>query len=330
MQDERDFYIELWKKDCEAQKRFDKDMRATYSNEVVEGYRKILAQVDEGDKSVDESTMQDFFEHHTALFPTSHFMQNHGLHFNSFVSKFSIGPYVTDFAYLTKSTVEWWVVLVEIENPHKKLFKGNPDHADFTADYTQSRQQIRDWKAFIEDHKNEVVDTLHRIRKPLEYNKVSFKYLMVMGRRDEIEHSEARRRALAEESNGDLKIITYDTLLSDYERQRRIPVEGLMLTMYDRDRFRCKYLPSDAEHKYFETIETDGLFAYMSCDDIYFSDEQIQELKAEGYEMDSWLQGKYLIMNEKYTEAGYAKTLPEGSAMKALFEKEPLSSKRKV
>lgn len=287
-------------------------IKDTYNSDYAEEYEKILREVSGGNKTINESTMQEFLEKHTAFIPTP-FLLNHQLHFNTFISKFPIGPWVTDFAYLTKSSVEWYVVLVEIENPHKKIFKGSIEHAAFSAEYAQAKQQLMDWKVYIDDNKREVLGSLRRIRRPLEHNKVSFKYVLLMGRREEIQNSEARRRAIAEVNSNEIKIITYDTLLSDYRRVRRMPDESLVLNLYNIDRFKCKYIP--------ENLQLSGLFGHMSCEDIQFTEDQIKLLKRDDYEMDSWLKGEYLVINEKHTQKGYAERLPVNSSIRKVFEK---------
>lgn len=73
------------------------------------------------------------------LIPTPH-MLNHQLHYNFFISKLPLGQkYKTDFVYLTKSSDSWWIVLMELENQHKKMFKGNYKHAEFSKDFHASR-----------------------------------------------------------------------------------------------------------------------------------------------------------------------------------------------
>ena len=297
-------------------------MSEPYNQDAVDAYQKLLDCSTRGDENVDESSMQSFFEEHTAFIPTP-FMQNHQLHFNCFITKFPVGPYYTDLAYLTKSTVEWNVVLLEIENPKRKLFKGKIDHANFSAEFTHAMQQIRDWKAFIDDNHREVVDSLCRIRKPLQNNKVSFKYVLVMGRRGELENSQARRRAIADASSDEIKVITYDTILSDYERQRRIPEESIVLSMYQRDRFKVKFLPrhNHASVSEREKIST-FMFTYMSPEDISLSSEQINVLKDAGYDMDSWSTGKYLKIDGKYTQESFSKKYPNNLLSKALSAKE--------
>ena len=124
--------MNLYKKQIEHEKRYKQMMDNTFDQKLADEYCRILSAVDDGDKTVDENTMQDFLEMHTPFIPTP-FMQNHGLHFNSFISKFPVGPWFTDFAYLTKSTVEWYLVLMEIESPHKKLQELGACHFEKTV-----------------------------------------------------------------------------------------------------------------------------------------------------------------------------------------------------
>lgn len=299
-------------------------MKDTFILEHAEQYKELLNKVEMHDKSVNESVMQNYLEMHTAFMPMP-FRLNHQLHFNSFISKFPVGPWVTDVAYLTKSTAEWWLVLMELENPHKRLFKGNLDHADFTSDYMQAKQQIEDWKNWIEDNRNEVLNSLHRIMVPIQMqkNRVSFKYVLIMGRRSELIQSEARRRAIASANGADFRIITYDTILSDYERIRRVPVESIVLSLYNGDRFKVKTLPLGKDGKNrldgtYSRIET-HLFSYLGPEDISLSADQIKNLENDDYEMQSWLKGELLKINTKYTSQGYAKRFSDDWLANALM-----------
>jgi hypothetical protein len=69
-----------------------------------------------------EQAAQDFIEAHTELFFPPHLL-NHRIHLDLLVSKFRLDTtLVTDFAYLTKSSAEWYIVFVELEDPSKQLF----------------------------------------------------------------------------------------------------------------------------------------------------------------------------------------------------------------
>ena len=62
-----------------------------------------------------ENQIQEFLEENTIFIPMP-FLLNHYLHMNCVISKFKLGnEFVTDFAYLTKSSDYWEFVLVELE-----------------------------------------------------------------------------------------------------------------------------------------------------------------------------------------------------------------------
>ena len=61
-----------------------------------------------------ENQIQEFLEENTIFIPMP-FLLNHYLHMNCVISKFKLGnEFVTDFAYLTKSSDYWEFVLVEL------------------------------------------------------------------------------------------------------------------------------------------------------------------------------------------------------------------------
>lgn len=69
-----------------------------------------------------ENQIQEFLEENTIFIPMP-FLLNHYLHMNCVISKFKLGnEFVTDFAYLTKSSDYWEFVLVELEDAKKEDF----------------------------------------------------------------------------------------------------------------------------------------------------------------------------------------------------------------
>lgn len=75
------------------------------------------------DISLNENHIQNFLEENTELISTP-FLLNHHLHFNSIITKFKISDgLISDFAFLTKSTDFWHLVLVELEDPKKKYLQ---------------------------------------------------------------------------------------------------------------------------------------------------------------------------------------------------------------
>ena len=294
--DETHEYIyESIKQEIECQKRIREYQESTYDEKLVQEFKELL-----DDSSKNENDIQKYLENHTMLIPTPHIL-NHGLHYNFFISKLPLGQkYKTDFVYLTKSSDSWWIVLMELENQHKKMFKGNRKHAEFSDDFHSAFQQIKDWRNYLTDNKGEFLKSTDRLRHPLHENKVYFKYVLVIGRNKEKDTFEQRRSALAQEEDyfKDLRIITYDTLLSYYKQSRRLPLESIVVSPYQGDRFAIKRLPASE-------ISTPA-FEYLKPDDLHISSSDIEKFKAEDYEIDKWLDGKQLAYNEKYTAEGLA------------------------
>lgn len=91
-------------------------------------------------------------------------LENHHLHFNCVISKLKIGlEVITDFAYLTKSSDIWRVILIELESPHKRIFKKNAHgYPEFSAEFNNAIDQITYWKVYIEEHKTAVLRQLEK------------------------------------------------------------------------------------------------------------------------------------------------------------------------
>lgn len=88
-------------------------MRCTYYEEANSVDNEYIDFVNNhGD---DENALQDYLEKNPRYIPLQ-FMLNHGLHLFSIVSKFIISDgLITDFMYITKSSISWNIVFIELE-----------------------------------------------------------------------------------------------------------------------------------------------------------------------------------------------------------------------
>lgn len=165
------------------------------------------------DQQEDEQVYQKFIEKNTALIPRE-FIQNHGIHMDLVFRKLLLGSdYATDFCYLSKSSDDWHIVLIEIEKPQSKYFKGASTklHPDFHA----ALDQIIQWKAWFSHRANHdafVDGILGQLRQPLQFNPCKIKYVLVHGRRAEFAGDEIRTRIIGEHEDKDLQIVSYDSL----------------------------------------------------------------------------------------------------------------------
>src|SRR3989440_13023983 len=97
------------------------------------------------DQQCDEQAYQDFIEKNTALVPRE-FIQNHGVHLDVVFRKLSLAAdYTTDFFYLSKSSVDWNCILIEIEKPQSKYFKDDAS-TNFHPDFHTALEQINRWR----------------------------------------------------------------------------------------------------------------------------------------------------------------------------------------
>lgn len=115
-----------------------------------------------------ENQIQEFLEENTIFIPMP-FLLNHYLHMNCVISKFKLGnEFVTDFAYLTKSSDYWEFVLVELEDAKKKIFTNDKENIYFHSEFNHAYDQITSWKAFFLDRvslsiKNGWIDNQGRV-----------------------------------------------------------------------------------------------------------------------------------------------------------------------
>jgi hypothetical protein len=242
---------------------------------LVERFKQVL-----NDEHSSEQTVQDFLESNPRLFHAPHEL-NHGIHLELLISKFKLDTSLTtDFMYLTKSSAEWWCVLVELEHPGKKLFTNS---AIQSAPLTAAIAQVRTWRTFISQHALEVVRKLDPIRKPLSQNRVRFKYVLVIGRTEEFKADQAKVNAFAELQEADFRVLTYDSFIHAYEQKPGTELDVL----------------SQRGQKYGFKVrnraDTD-VFSWLSCNDLELTPNDVDELRGLGYEIDAWLSGKALTV----------------------------------
>lgn len=259
---------------------------------LIKEYKNVL-----NDHNKNENDIQFFLEHHTQLIPLP-IMENHGLSMNVVISKLKLGnEHITDFAYLTKSSNLWRLVLIELENQHKKVFKGSGDKPEFSADFNTGLDQIRSWRDYLNDNKEQVLRQIKNLLQPIQMaeNPVFFEYVLIMGRDDNDGYTEftlKRRKHLANLMENDhIKVMSYDSLYRKYISFWGVDSEKVVLSHSHEQGYRIKNLPEGR-------IST-SMFAYLSPEMLKVSPKQEKRLIAEGYEIGEWKKGFSLYMNER-------------------------------
>ncbi len=167
------------------------------------------------DQELNEQEYQKFLEQNTILIPRE-FIQNHGVHLNLVLRKLALlQNYITDFFYISKSSIDWNFVMIEIEKPQSRYFKDY--NAEFHPDFLRALNQIDRWRMWCEDSavRNALIKSIEPIMVPLHMksNPCYFKYVLVYGRRKEFEDDTNKRGLIRAKEREDFKIVSYDSLI---------------------------------------------------------------------------------------------------------------------
>jgi len=253
-----------------------------------------------------EQEIQNYLEEKTELIPTPHRL-NHHLHLKAIISKFPLGNrFITDYVYVTKSSDCWRIVFVELEVPDKTIFTNSKNQINTTAKFNEAINQVRNWQAYLKENRQEVIKQLEPLMVPtnMRRNPVEFCFELVYGRSSEKNTEERNRhiKLLSEQSN--IKIMTYDTLISYYENDL---VFSKDVMSFKQGKFHYKKLVTKPAH----------VFSYIGPGDLELTCAQKDILKADGYEIDKWVNGEMLTHNIRYTRS----TFDSNGGLKSMLSK---------
>lgn len=242
-----------------------------------------------GSPSANENAIQSFMEAHSAYMPTPNSFSR-GLHLKSVITKFPIGDRTCDYAYLAKTSVEWELTLVELEDSSKRIFKPSSKNEAFTSEFNDAVAQIDVWRDYIEKHEAQIRDRLRPLLVPpqMATNRLSVRYMLIIGRSDELEKHERRRQRLASfNEQRRISVHTYDTVRRMAERGESKAKAVLRATSRG-------FAMQSAE------ASPEGIFAYVGTEHLELSASAEQSLRDEGYDIDAWKAGRMLGFNERY------------------------------
>lgn len=263
-----------------------------------EKIKRFMEQLD--DEKNSENDIQKYLEANTEFIPLP-FLNGHQLHRNIVISKLNIGlEFECDFAYLTKCSDYWDLVLMELEDPKKKIFKADNHNIRFTQKFNDAYGQIESWKAYLErdNNTNEMKKRLKYLLGERMYNiPFNIKYVLVYGRNREKERQEKRIEMFNQKNTEKIKVKTYDSLISEYQ-SRENEIYKVILSPWKDDGYRIKKIPE-------VDIEID-LFSTLNSEHLCFSETIKNELIRKGYHIEKWEQGEMLTeglwKHDKLTE----------------------------
>lgn len=260
-------------------------MRHTPDPKLIRKFNALI-----NDKAPSENAIQRFLEKNTAFLETPHLLQ--GVFLNCIVTKLSVGPWKTDFVYLSKDSGTWNIVLVELKLPNKKIFADGSKHLAFSSDFNKAIAQIQTWRDQWATDSSSLLKQLEPLMVPavMRSNVKRPHYVLVIGRDDELKGDEARRRRLVSFSHDmDLRVMTYDTLLRCYEERR--------------GRHMCVLSPTARGFSFKEVNgEPEHIFAHATPRQLTVSAEAEKKLVKMNFSIASWRKGEPLIVNNKWTE----------------------------
>ncbi|WP_326513732.1 Shedu immune nuclease family protein [Clostridium intestinale] len=248
-------------------------------------------------ENLNENDIQDFLEINTELIPIPYIL-GHQVNFSAVISKLVISDGLkSDFVYMTKCSDFWEVVLIELEDSKKKIFNSNMENIQFSQKFNNAYDQITSWKAYIEDNKEIFLRKINTLKRPLERNPVRVKYVLVIGRNDEKDNSERKISMFAQKNTDDIRVITYDSVISMYQKSN-IVNKKMILSPWRDGGFSIKYFPEDL---------TTSIFAHLKPDELKVSPNIKEVLKKQDYEIENWLKGNLLVYNCKYDAETFSK-----------------------
>lgn len=171
--------------------RVDRRRLLARADALADEFRSLLADVKK------EEEIQTFLsEHPEFIYPD----------FIECQPRFRLGDdFVTDYVFRVQGQDGEGYVFVEIERVSKRIFTAGKQ---FTADFTQAKNQLLEWEAWVRRNHSYVEQKLPSLYQP--------NYHLIMGRNSELNGRE--RQKLATEFKGTSRIFsTYDDLLERYK-----------------------------------------------------------------------------------------------------------------
>lgn len=181
-----------------------------YEKWVINEYQKLL------NLNINEKIYQNFFEENPCYIPGAYEIfgeSGHAPYMDCLISQ----PFLNcgikrkpDFMWLAKDSLSFCPVIIEIEKPSKKQFRKDMINC---SDFTQSMNQIIEWKTILNDSRGrqEFYD-FYNIPDWLRNRKFSPQYVLIYGRREEFDNNELLRKKRAEMRTNDIEIMSFNRL----------------------------------------------------------------------------------------------------------------------
>ena len=170
----------------------------------------------------DETAFQAFFERNPAYVPGGCDLDDgsgHLPHPHALITQPSlqgIFERIPDFVWLASYTATFHPILVEIEAPVKLCFRSN---RAYSREIHQALEQLQHWRMWMEEpsHRAVFLSRFHLTGTYLAENRFTPKYLLLYGRRGELEHDGAKRKLREQLTDSTMQIRSYDGLVPSHK-----------------------------------------------------------------------------------------------------------------
>lgn len=225
-------------------------MSSEFGEKVNSEYKEFLEEVMK--KEGQEQRVHDFFEKRAALLPGILGIKasaHHGPFKEIVFSKFQLpGTFrrVPDFLFVSKSSSEVTVVMIELEDPTKEMF--NQDNT-ISQKFNLAYQQLEDWAAWIEEGSNKALLTsiLNNAYNTPFISQLPMKveYILIYGREDEFKGNDIRTKRRSQKKKNNIDIISFDSIKCAYYPENLITVRmgqnGVIALQVD-ERYKYDYV----------------------------------------------------------------------------------------
>lgn len=257
---------------------------------LIEKFKQLI-DFPQADGTKKEQEIQNFLEDNSVLIPTPNRL-NHQVNLGAIISKFPLGNrYITDYVYISKSSDRWNVVFVEIELPDKTIFTKAKNQVNATSKFNEALNQVRSWQIYLNEHRQEIIKQLEPLLVPssMRRNPINFCFELIYGRSSEKNSVEKNQYLNTISGQNNIKIMTYDTLISYYENELIIPKD---IMSFKQGKYHYKKLVTKPQN----------VFSYIGPGDLELTSVQKDILRADGYEIDKWCNGEMLTHNIRFTK----------------------------
>ena len=178
----------------------------TFSFRSIQEYSDLLS------READESLLQCYFEKHPAML--LQLVGHCPMHCALITQPDLMGTYkrTPDFMVITKNSAEWRPILIEIENPRKRVFRKD---GKTRSEFNHARDQLTEWDAWFGETSNvapfmEKYGIHNYIRSGL---RMRLETVLVYGRRSAFEGNPTLSKVRAAQLNPPHRLISFDRLI---------------------------------------------------------------------------------------------------------------------